>query len=93
MSSQTMHEIIQMIEAQAHSRLSPIEFEMAYQARVAIDLIRFAIKHAERLSQACDQMPVSRHLLETLGRLERVERRFEARWSGATAATFQGACQ
>jgi len=69
MISQTMHEI-EMIEAQAHSRPSPIEFEIAYQALVAIDCIRFAIKHAEQFSQPCDPMPVSLHLLEALGRLD-----------------------
>ena len=71
MSSQTMHEIIEMIEAQAHFRPSPIEFEMAYQARVAIDCIRFAIKHVEQFSQPCDQIrEASLQLLEALERLD-----------------------
>jgi hypothetical protein len=83
MISQTMHEIIEMIEAQAHFRPSPIEFEMAYQARVAIDCIRFAIKHAEQFSQPCDQMrEASLHLLEALNRLEHADRRFRARCLG-----------
>ena len=83
MSSQTMHEIIEMIAAKAQSRPSPIEFEMAYQARVAIDCIRFAIKHGEQFSQPCDQMrEASLHLLEALDRLERADRRFQARCSG-----------
>jgi hypothetical protein len=70
MSSQTIRRIIELIETHAHFRRSPIEFESAYQTRVAIDGIRFAIKHAEQLSQPCDPMPVSLHLLEALGRLD-----------------------
>jgi len=46
MISDVMHQILQTIEDAANSRPSAIEFEMAYQARVAIDRIRFAIKYA-----------------------------------------------
>jgi hypothetical protein len=48
MSSEAMHEFLQTIEAEVQSRPTPIEFEMAYQARVVIDRIRFAIKHTEQ---------------------------------------------
>jgi hypothetical protein len=48
MSFETMRQITEMIEWRAHSRPSPIEFDIAYQARIAIDCIRFAIKHAEQ---------------------------------------------
>jgi hypothetical protein len=41
MSSEAMHQILEQIEADVQSRPSPIEFEMAYQARVAIDRIKF----------------------------------------------------
>jgi hypothetical protein len=47
MSSDIMNQILQTIEAEMRSRPTAIEFEMAYQARVAIDRIRFAIKHRE----------------------------------------------
>jgi hypothetical protein len=78
-----MHEIIEMIAAKAQSRPSPIEFEMAYQARVAIDRIRLAIKYAEQFSQPYDQMrEASLYLLEALDRLERADRRFQARCLG-----------
>ena len=80
MSSEIMQEIVAMIESEAHSRPSPIEFEMAYQARVAIDRIRFAIKHAEQFSKPCDQMrEASLQLLEALERLEQMDRRFQLR--------------
>jgi hypothetical protein len=45
MSSEAMHEFLQTVEAEVQSRPTPIECEMAYQARIAIDRIRFAIKH------------------------------------------------
>jgi hypothetical protein len=80
MSSEMMRQIVEMIESEAHSRPSPIEFEMAYQARVAMDRIRFAIKHAERFSKPCHQMrEASLQLLEALDRLECLDRRFQAR--------------
>jgi hypothetical protein len=75
-----MQEIVGMIESQANSRPAPIEFEMAYQARVAMDRIKFAIKHAEQFSQPCAQMrEASLQLLEALDRLESLDRRFQAR--------------
>jgi hypothetical protein len=80
MTSNIMHQIVEMIESEAHSRPSPMEFEMAYQARVAMDRIRFAIKHADQFSQPSEQMREgSLQLLEALERLERVERRFQHR--------------
>ena len=47
MASEMMAEILEMIEAEAHSRPTPFEYELAYQARVAIDRIRFAIRHTK----------------------------------------------
>jgi len=80
MSAEIMHQIVEMIESEAHSRPSPIEFEMAYQARVAIDRIRFAIKHADQFSNSTDQMrEASLQLLEALDRLEHPDRRVQAR--------------
>ena len=80
MSSEIMHQIVEIIEAEVRSRPSAIEFEMAYQARVAIERIRFAIRHAEQFSKPCDQMrEVGLQLLDALDRLESVERRFQVR--------------
>ena len=80
MSSDIMHEIVEMMESAAHSRPSPMEYEMAYQVRVAMDRIRFAIKHANQFSQPSEQMrEASLQLLEALDRLEYLDRRFQVR--------------
>jgi len=75
-----MHRIIETIEEEVSSRPSPIEFEMAYQARVAIDRIRFAIKHTEQFCAKSDPArEVGLQLLDALQRLETVDRRFQQR--------------
>jgi hypothetical protein len=75
-----MHQILEQIEADVHSRPSAIEFEMAYQARVAMDRIRFAIKHTEQFAPRTDAMrTVGFQLLDALQRLQAVDRRFQAR--------------
>lgn len=80
MSSEAMHQIFEQIEADIQSRPSPIEFEMAYQARVAIDRIRFAIKHTEQFAPHTDTIrEAGLQLLDALERLESVERRFQLR--------------
>jgi hypothetical protein len=80
MSSNIMHEIIEMMESEAHSRPTPMEYEMAYQARVAMDRIRFAIKHGEQFSQPSEQMrEACLQLLEAFERLEYLDRRFQVR--------------
>jgi hypothetical protein len=80
MSSEVMHQIIETIEHEVNSRPSPSEFEMAYQARVAIDRIRFAIKHTEQFCPKSDPVrEVGLQLLDALQRLETVERRFQQR--------------
>jgi hypothetical protein len=47
MISEAMKDVVSMIEARAQSRPSLTEFEMAYQAPVAMDRIRFAIQLTE----------------------------------------------
>ena len=80
MSSDAVNESFQSIEESANSRPSAIEFEMAYQARVAIDRIRFAIKHTEQFGPRSDQMrEAGLQLLDALQRLETVDRCFQAR--------------
>jgi hypothetical protein len=75
-----MRQIVEAIEADVQSRPSPMEFEMAYQARIAIDRIKFAIKHAEQFARPCEAMrEVGLELLDALERLETVDRRFQAR--------------
>jgi len=66
-----LEEIVALIEARAQSRPTAMEFEMAYQARVAMDRIRFAIKHTEQFAPHIDQMrEAGLQLLEALDRLE-----------------------
>jgi hypothetical protein len=85
MSSEIMHQIVETIEAEMRSRPSPLEFEMAYQARVAMDRIKFAIKHAEQFSKPCIHMrDASLQLLDALERLESLDRRFQIRSRIAT---------
>ena len=75
-----MRQIIETIEADAASRPSAIEFEMAYQARVAIDRIKFAIRHADQFGKPCNALrEAGMQLLDALQRLESLDRRFQAR--------------
>jgi hypothetical protein len=76
-----MHQIVEAIEAAVQSRPSAMEFEMAYQARVAIDRIKFAIKHTEQFARLpCEAMrEVGLELLDALERLEALDRRFQVR--------------
>jgi hypothetical protein len=75
-----MHQVLEQIEAEFKSRPSPTEFEMAYQARVAIDRIKFAIKHTEQFAPRTDTIrEAGLQLLDALERLESVERRFQQR--------------
>jgi hypothetical protein len=80
MRSQIVRQIVAAIEADVRSRPSAMEFEMAYQARVAIDRIKFAIKHAEQFAVPCDAMrEAGLQLLDALERLEALDRRFQIR--------------
>jgi len=80
MSSEAVHQIVETIEDEVNSRPSAVEFEMAYQARVAIDRIRFAIRHTDHFAPRSDQMrEAGIQLLDALQRLETVDRRFQVR--------------
>ena len=81
MKSEVLQEFVAMVEADAQSRPSLGEFEMAYQARVAIDRIRFAIKATESTKERTEQLrEAGMQLLDALDRLEAAERRFQDRW-------------
>jgi hypothetical protein len=87
MRSEIMHQIVETIEADVQSRPSAMEFEMAYQARVVIDRIKFAIKHTEQFSKPCIHMrEAGLQLLDALERLESLDRRFQIRSRIATGA-------
>jgi hypothetical protein len=71
--------VVAMVELNLQSQPASIEFELAYQARVAADRIRFAVlqidesaRHSEPLREA------SMQLLDALDRLDSAERRFQA---------------
>jgi len=80
MRSEMLKEFVGLIEAEAHSRPSALEFELAYQARVAIDRIRFAIKATENRSQPEQLREAGMQLLDALDRLQAAERRFQNKW-------------
>jgi hypothetical protein len=78
MSSEAKAQILKMIEYRANSTPSAVEFEMAYQARVAIDRIRFAIRVTEQSSDQSEHVrEANMLLLDALGRLETAERSFQ----------------
>lgn len=75
-----MHHLDEIIGTEVPSRPSLAEFEMAYQARIAIDRIKFAIKHTEQFARPCDCLrEVGLQLLDALERLEGLDRRFQSR--------------
>ena len=70
--------VFSMVELDLQSRPVSIEFEMAYQARVAADRIRFAVSQIDEPSRHSDQLrEPSMQLLDALDRLESAERRFQ----------------
>lgn len=70
-----------MIETEILGRPSTAEFEMAYQARVAADRIRFAIKQLEQsVSSLSVVSDVSLQLADALDRLETADRHFQQRF-------------
>ena len=86
MKSELVEEIFALIEAWSSARPTPMEFEMAYQARVATDRIRFAIKHTEQFGSQTEPMrEAGLQLLDALQRLETVDRRFQSRSRGMWA--------
>lgn len=81
MNSEVMNQIKQIIDTKAQAQPTPMEFELAYQARVAMDRIRFAIKHTEQFAPRTEQMQEAGvQLLDALERLESAERRFQQRF-------------
>jgi hypothetical protein len=85
MNSETVDQILLMIEDTANSKPSASEFEMAYQSRVAIDRIRFAIRVTEQTADQPEQLrEASFQLLDALGRLETAERNFQRRFRSSS---------
>jgi hypothetical protein len=87
MNARIEQEILSLIEAKAETQPTAMEFELAYQARVAIDRIRFAIQHTEQTSQTNNTRELTMQLLDALERLESSERRFQSRSRRAPLTT------
>jgi hypothetical protein len=80
MSSEMQNRILALIEAEARVCPSPIQFDMAYQVRVAMDRIKSTLKQTEQFSKPTDETrQATLELLDALHRLERVDRRFQLR--------------
>jgi hypothetical protein len=79
MSSEMMHQVIETIRAEIQSRPSAFEFEVAYQARVVIDRIKFAIRHIDQFANSTEMRDAALQLLDALQRLEALDRRFQTR--------------
>jgi hypothetical protein len=79
MKPEIKEQILSLIEAKAEALPTAMEFELAYQARVACDRIRFAIRQAEQTSQTEGAREIAMQLLDALERLESTERRFQSR--------------
>src|SRR5262245_19731885 len=84
MKPELAEKILALIEAPSEAQPTAMEFEMAYQGRVAIDRIKFAIKHIEQFGPHTDQMREGAlQLLDGLERLESAERKFQRRFRGS----------
>jgi len=80
MSIKITRKIFKNTEDERNSHPSATEFEMAYQSRIAIDRIRFAIKHSELFGQRTEaSYEAGMQLLDALQRLETVDLRFKER--------------
>ncbi len=87
MNAKIQQEILSLIEAKAETQPTAMEFELAYQARVACDRIRFAIRQTEQTSQSDCAREIAMQLLDALERLECCERRFQSRSRRAPLTT------
>lgn len=78
MRANVAREVRLLIDATVASRPSPIEYEMAYQVRIAIDRIRFAITQIERIGTCPDvSREVNLQLLDALDRLKGADLKFQ----------------
>jgi hypothetical protein len=90
MRSAMLHSVLQKFRATLRSHPSAVEFEVAYQVRVAVDRIRFAIKHTEQFAVPCVHVhEANLQLLDALERLQSLDRRFQVR--SGTAGDRNGA--
>ena len=80
MNAEITRQLNAMLDAAANSGPSSIEFEVAYQARIVMDRIRFAIRVTDQSSPNSDQLrEAGIQLLDAFDRLDRIDRRFQTR--------------
>ncbi len=80
MNPDPAHEINELLDAAAQSRPCSAEFEVAYQSRVVMDRIRFAIRVTDQTPPKPDQLrEAGIQLLDALDRLGGIDRKFQAR--------------
>src|SRR5690349_5256730 len=65
-----MKNVVAIIEANAQGRPSAAEFEIAYQVRVAMGRMKFAMTHTEQFAPRTDAKEVGLQLFDSLERLE-----------------------
>ena len=83
-----MRDVLELIESEGRSRPTQMDFEMAYQVRVAIDRIKFAIKRTEEFGPRTDQVQeVGLQLLDALERLQSADRKFQKRFRARQVAS------
>lgn len=84
-------EVFSLIEANLISKPSPREFQMAYQVRVALERIRFALKQLEQIRVMANSIhEASLQLLNALERLESADRGFRSRVMSARNQSENG---
>jgi hypothetical protein len=84
MKTDLANEVFAIVEGKVRSTPSPSEFEMAYQMRVAMDCIRFAIKTTEQPGHTPKQIQeAGLQLMDALDRLESADRNFQRRFRQA----------
>jgi hypothetical protein len=82
--------VIAMVQTEMPIRPAAIEFEIAYQAKVAVERIRFAIKQIDVQARDSAQLrEVSLHLLDALDRLQSAEQHFQESWRTSATAAMQ----
>ena len=87
MSPKIADQIFQVSESEIDSQPSNVEYQFAYQARIAIDRIRFAITEAEKLSPDSERLrEVTFQLVDALDRLESPDRNFQRRFRDRSPA-------
>lgn len=87
MSPEIMRDVLELIESEMERRPPLMDFEMAYQVRVAIERIKSAIKCTEEFGPRTDHMrEVNLQLLDALERLQAADRNFQKRFRDRPAA-------